>query len=186
MSLDIIAPQPLMSDHDCADFSCGEPVLNEWLKRRAMINQVSGASRTFVVADKKHRVYGYYTMAAGAVSHQLAAGDVRRNMRDPVPVMVLARLAVDIQAQGIKLGGFLLQDAVNRAVSVGQNTGIGALLVQALHEHARLFFEYYGLQASPTDPLVLMLHLNHAEQPYQEVIKQTTHSLNQPQNLIIQ
>ena len=163
MSLDLVAPQPLTSDHHCIDFSCGEPVLDEWLKRRAMANQISGASRTFVAADKEHRVYGYYAMAAGAVSHQLATGSVRRNMPDPVPVMVLARLAVDTQAQGIKLGGSLLQDAVNRAVIVAQNTGVRALLVHALHERAKLFYEYYGFQASPADPLVLMLRLSQAK-----------------------
>ncbi len=163
MSLGLIAPQPLMSDHHCADFSCGEPALDEWLKRRAMANQVSGASRTFVVADKEHRVYGYYAMATGALSHELATGGVRRNMPDPLPVMVLARLAVDSQAQGIKLGGSLLQDAVNRAVSVAQNTDVRALLVHALHERAKLFYEYYGFQASPVDPLVLMLRLSHAK-----------------------
>ena len=92
MSFDLVAPQPLTLDHRCADFSCGEPLLDEWLKRRAMANQLSGASRTFVVADSARRVYGYYAMAAGAVSHQLATGGVRRNMPDPVPVMVLARL----------------------------------------------------------------------------------------------
>lgn len=163
MSLDLIAPQPLTSDHDCTDFSCGEPVLDEWLKRRAMANQVSGASRTFVVVDNERRVYGYYAMAAGAVSHQFAIGGVRRNMPDPVPVMVLARLAVDIQAQGIKLGGSLLQDGVNRALNVAQNTGVRALLVHALHERAKLFYEYYGFQASPADSLVLMLRLSHAK-----------------------
>ena len=162
MSLDLVAPQPLTSDHHCANFSCSEPVLDEWLKRRAMANQVSGASRTFVVADKERRVYGYYAMAAGAVSHQLATGSVRRNMPDPVPVMVLARLAVDTRAQGIKLGGSLLQDAVNRAVNVAQNTGVRALLVHALHERAKLFYEHYGFQASLVDPLVLMLRLSHA------------------------
>ena len=163
MSLDLVAPQPLTPDHDCTDFSCGEPVLDEWLKRRAMANQVSGASRTFVVANKEHRVYGYYAMAAGAVSHQLATGSVRRNMPDPLPVMVLARLAVDTQAQGIKLGGSLLQDAVSRAVNVAQNTGVRALLVHALHERAKRFYEYYGFLASPADPLVLMLRLSHAK-----------------------
>lgn len=101
-------------------------------------------------------------MAAGAVSHQLATGGVRRNMPDPVPVMVLARLAVDNQAQGIKLGGSLLQDAVKRAVNVAQNTGVRALLVHALHERAKLFYEHYGLQAATADPLVLMLRLRHA------------------------
>ncbi|MEI6051188.1 MAG: hypothetical protein WCQ44_00670, partial [Opitutaceae bacterium] len=81
-----------------------------------MANQLSGASRTFVVADPEQRVFGYYALAAGAVSHQMATSPVRRNMPDPVPVMVLARLAVDTQAQGIQLGAALLQDAVNRAV----------------------------------------------------------------------
>lgn len=161
MSFDLIAPQPLTLDHHCTDFSCGEPVLDEWLKHRAMANQVSGASRTFVVADNERRIYGYYAMAAGAVSHQIATSGVRRNMPDPIPVMVLARLAVDRRAQGIKLGGSLLQDAVNRAVNVAQNTGVRALLVHALHERAKLFYEYYGLQASTADPLVLMLRLSH-------------------------
>lgn len=163
MSLDLIAPQPLMSDHRCADFSCGEQVLDEWIKRRAMANQVSGASRTFVVTDRERRVYGFYAMAAGAVSHLLATGGVRRNMPDPVPVMVLTRLAVDRRAQGIKLGSALLQDAVNRAVNVAQNTGVRALLVHALHGRAKLFYEHCGFQASPVDPLVLMLRLSHAK-----------------------
>lgn len=163
MSLELVAPQPLTSAHHCADFSCGEPVLDEWLKRRALANQVSGASRTFVVTDQEQRVYGYYAIAAGAVSHPLATGGVRRNMPDPVPVVVLARLAVDQRAQGIKLGGSLLQDAVNRAVNVAQNTGVRALLVHALHERAKVFYEYYGFRASPADPLLLMLRLSHAK-----------------------
>lgn len=161
MSLDLVDPQPLRSDHNCTDFSCGELVLDDWLKRRALVNQVSGASRTFVVADREHRVWGYYAMAAGAVSHQLATGGVRRNMPDPVPVMVLGRLAVDRHAQGIKLGGSLLQDAVNRAINVAQNTGVRALLVHALNEPAKRFYQYYGFQASPAEPLVLMLRLSH-------------------------
>ena len=134
-------------------------MLDEWLKRRALANQVSGASRTFVVTDRDARVYGYYALAAGAVSHRLATGSVRRNMPDPIPVMVLARLAVDRRAQGIKLGAALLQDAVNRAVTVAQNMGVRALLVHALHERAKSFYEYFGFQPSPVDPLILMLRL---------------------------
>ncbi len=82
-----------------------------------------------------------YAMAAGAVSHQAATSAVRRNMPDPVPVMVLARLAIDHRAQGIKLGGALLQDAVHRAVAVSQNTGVRALLVHALHDRAKALYE---------------------------------------------
>ena len=82
-------------------FECGEPALDDWLKRRAMANQLSGASRTFVVVNPQNRVYGYYAMTAGAVAHQTATSTVRRDMPAPVPVMVLARLAVHRQAQGI-------------------------------------------------------------------------------------
>ncbi|NNM51321.1 MAG: GNAT family N-acetyltransferase [Pseudomonadales bacterium] len=160
MRLDLTAPHPLTIDHRFNEFSCGESVLDEWLKRRAMANQVRGATRTFVVADKDGYVYGYYAMAAGAVSQHAATGGVRRNMPDPIPVMVLARLAVDHRAQGINLGGTMLRDAINRAVNVSQNTGVRALLVHALHDRAKLFYEHYGLQASPTDPLILMLRLN--------------------------
>jgi predicted N-acetyltransferase YhbS len=124
-----------------------------------MSNQASGASRTFVAVDQDHRVCGYYALAAGTVAHQSATSSVRRNMPDPVPVMVLARLAVDTRAQGAKLGASLLQDAVNRAVAVSYNAGVRALLVHALHERAKLFYEHYGFQASPGHPLVLMLRL---------------------------
>ena len=159
MSLQLNAPEPLGSAHRLDEFECGEPVLDEWLKRRALTNQQSGASRTFVVADPSGRVYGYYAMAAGAVSHQLATSAVRRNMPEPIPVMVLARLAVSIQAQGCKLGAALLQDAVNRAVAVSHNAGVRALLVHALHDRAKLFYEHYGFQASVVHPLTLMLRL---------------------------
>jgi GNAT superfamily N-acetyltransferase len=155
----LLAPQPLAANHRLADFDCGEPVLDEWLKRRAMNNPMSGASRTFVVADKEGRVYGFYALAAGAVSHLEATGAVRRNMPDPVPVMVLGRLAVDMKAQGMKLGGAMLQDAVNRAVTVSQNTGVRALLVHALHDRARHFYEHYGFQVSPHHPMTLMMRL---------------------------
>jgi len=160
MSLLLSAPQPLATTHLLDSFSCGETSLDEWLKRRAQANQMSGASRTFVVADQACGVYGYYAMAAGAVAHQMATSSVRRNMPDPVPVMVLARLAVDHRAQGIKLGAALLQDAVSRAVSVSQNAGVRALLVHALHERARQFYAHYGFQESRQHPMTLMLRLN--------------------------
>ncbi len=161
--LQLSAPQPLLIDHFLDAFACGEAVLDEWLKRRAMTNQMSGASRTFVVADQDKRIYGYYAMAAGAVSHQMATSKVRRNMPDPVPMLVLARLAVDHHAQGIRLGASLLQDAVNRAVAVSQNAGVRALLVHALHDRAKQFYEHYGFQATSVHPMTLMLRLNSAK-----------------------
>ncbi len=160
MSLALSAPQALAATHILDEFACGEASLDEWLKRRALTNQLSGASRTFVVADQDRRVHGYYAMAAGAVSHQAATSSVRRNMPDPVPVMVLARLAVDQRAQGVQLGGALLKDAVHRAVAVSQNAGVRALLVHALHDQAKAFYEHYGFQASPPHPMTLMLRLN--------------------------
>ena len=161
--LQLSAPQPLLVGHFLDEFACGEAVLDEWLKRRAMSNQLSGASRTFVVANQDKRIYGYYAMAVGAVAHQMATSSVRRNMPDPVPVMVLARLAVDHHAQGIKLGAALLQDAVNRAVAVSKNAGVRALLVHALHDRAKQFYEHYGFQASSVHPMTLMLRLNSAK-----------------------
>lgn len=153
-------PEPLAALHRLDDFDCGEAALDDWLKRRALANQSSGASRSFVVTDQDGFVCGYYAMAAGAVSHQLATSGVRRNMPDPVPVMVLARLAVDRRAQGQHLGASLLQDAVNRAVAVSQNAGVRTLLVHALHEKAKQFYEHYGFQPSPTHPMTLMLRLS--------------------------
>jgi predicted N-acetyltransferase YhbS len=160
MSLELSAPQSFEASCDVNSFNCGEASLNDWLKRRALANQLNGASRTFVVIDRNARVYGYYAMAAGAVTHQMATGIVRRNMPDPVPVMVLARLAVDIQAQGIKLGASLLQDAVKRSVAVSQNAGVRALLVHAIDDRAKSFYEHYGFQQSPQHPLTLMLKLD--------------------------
>jgi GNAT superfamily N-acetyltransferase len=153
------APQPLLAAHQVAGFDCGEAVLDDWLKRRALTNQASGASRTFVVADADGQVRGYHALAAGAVAHAFATNKVRRNMPDPVPVLVLGRLAVDRRAQGLHLGAALLRDAVERALVVSAQAGVRALLVHALHERAKQFYEHYGFQASGALPLTLMLRL---------------------------
>jgi len=153
------APQPLTADHQLNTFNCGETSLDEWLKRRALLNQSNGASRTFVVVDESQLVMGYYALAAGAVHHQDATRSIRQNMPDPLPVMVLARLAVDLRAQGIQLGAGLLRDAVERSLAVAQNAGVRALLVHALHDRAKQFYLYFGFQASPVHPLTLMLPL---------------------------
>lgn len=160
MSRVLCSPRPLVAAHLVADFSSGEPVLDDWLKRRALANQVAGASRVFVVADERQQVMGYYALAAGAVAHRTATGAVRRNMPDPVPVLVLGRLAVDRRAQGIKLGAALLQDAVKRACTVASNAGVRALLVHALNDRARDFYLHYGFQPSPLQPMTLMLRLS--------------------------
>ena len=158
--MNLYAPEPLSPEHQVNSFACGEPVLDEWLKRRALGNQTSGASRTFVVTTSQKEVMGYYALAAGAVAHQDATRSIRQNMPDPVPVMVLARLAVDARAQGMKLGAAMLQDALQRCVLVSQNTGVRAMLVHALNDRARQFYEYYGFKASPTHSMTLMLRIN--------------------------
>lgn len=159
MNIRLSAPQPLAAIHQINEFDCGESTLDDWLKRRAMTSQLSGASRTFVVTDIDNRVFGYYALAAGAVSHQISTSAVRRNMPDPVPVMVLARLAVDRRAQANKLGAAMLQDAVTRVMLVAQNVGVRALLVHALHDRAKQFYEHFGFQASSLQPMTLMLRL---------------------------
>ena len=158
--MNLHAPEPLSPEHQVNSFACGEPVLDEWLKRRALGNQTSGASRTFVVTTSQKEVMGYYALAAGAVAHQDATRSIRQNMPDPVPVMVLARLAVDARVQGMKLGAAMLQDALQRCVLVSQNTGVRAMLVHALNDRARQFYEYYGFKASPAHSMTLMLRLN--------------------------
>ena len=153
------APPPLAQMHDLSIFDCGEPVLNEWLKRRAFANQVSGASRTFVVSGERNQVLAYYSLAAGAIALGEAIGSVRRNMPDPVPVMVLGRLAVDRSCQGQQLGSALLKDALLRTVSVAENVGIRALLVHAINDAAKQFYVQRGFQQSPINPYTLMLKL---------------------------
>lgn len=157
--MNLQSPALLTQDHQVHAFACGEAVLDEWLKRRALANNISGASRTFVVADDHHEVMGYYALAAGAVTHQESNRAIRQNMPDPIPVMVLARLAVDVRAQGMKLGAALLRDALQRCIQVSQNAGVRALLVHALNDKARQFYEHFGFKAAPTHPMTLMLSI---------------------------
>ena len=154
-------PEPIGAQHQLEGFDCGNAALNRWLQQRALANERQGVSRTVVLCpDEGNAVIAYACLSAGAIVLAEVPGALRRNMPDPVPVMVLARLAVDHRAQGIKLGASLLQDAVGRAVSVSQNAGVRALLVHALHDRAKQFYEHYGFQESPQHPMTLMLRLN--------------------------
>ncbi len=156
------APTPLTPDHDLSLFSSGVPALDDWLRRRALANQYSGASRTFVAEDAKRQVIGFYSLAAGAVSHALGTGAVRRNMPNPIPVIVLARLAVSVQFHGLGLGAALLQDAASRCQRVAEHAAVRAMLVHALDERAVAFYERYGFAPSPVQPRTLMLRLNNS------------------------
>ena len=150
------APGKLRADHDLSQFDCGEPSLDEWLRRRALQNEESRASRTYVVCAGQ-QVVGYYALAVGAVAHAEAPGRVRRNMPDPVPVMIVGRLAVHNDFQGRKIGPALLRVAVLRTLQAAEIAGIRAILVHAISERARQFYEDCGFIASPMDPLTLMI-----------------------------
>ena len=162
-SLDAIRPPEKLSvTHDLLNFDSGEPVLDDWLRRRALHNEASGASRTYVVCMGK-TVVGYYTLAVGAVAHVEAPGRVRRNMPDPLPVMVLGRLAVDTRLQRRGIGKGLLRDAVLRTVQAAEIAGIRAILVHAISESAKRFYEGCGFVASPIDLLTVVLTVAEAE-----------------------
>ena len=168
-SLDAIRPpEKLSSTHNLLDFDSGEPVLDDWLRRRAFHNEASGASRTYVICLRK-TVVGYYALAVGAVAHAEVAGWVRRNMPDPLPVMVLGRLAVDKSFQRRGIGKGLLRDAVLRTVQAAEIAGIRAILVHAISEPAKRFYEGCGFIASPMDPLTVVLTLAEAEKILREI-----------------
>jgi GNAT superfamily N-acetyltransferase len=150
------APEKLRPDNDLSEFECGELSLDHWLRQRALQNEESGASRTYVVCAGQ-QVVGYYALAVGAVAHAEAPGRVRRNMPDPVPVMIIGRLAVHKDFQGRKIGPGLLRDAVLRTLQAANIAGVRAILVHAISEQARGFYEDCGFIASPMDPMTLMI-----------------------------
>lgn len=155
------APRPL-SEHDVvADFDSGEPTLDGYLRGRALANHVEGASRCFVTC-RAGRVVGFYALASASVERAGTPGRVRRNMPDPVPVILLSRLAIDRTEQGKGLGAQLLRDAITRAVAAAEIVGVRAFLVHALHEQARAFYAHFGFESSPTDPLHQLLLIKDA------------------------
>ncbi len=151
-------PEPLNDLHELGDFFCGVPSLDDWLKRRARANQVSGASRTFVVADGQ-RAVAYYALASGAVAIQVSPGRFRRNMPDPIPVAVLGRLAIDRSQQGRGLGKALFRDCALRVVQAADTIGIRGIVVHAISEQAKAFYLTLGFDPSPADPMTLMVTL---------------------------
>src|SRR5215831_5344268 len=138
MNVSLLSPEPLGDDHQTDSFDSGEAILDDWLRRRARANQASGASRTYVACEGKV-VVGYYALASGAIAQGAAPGRFRRNMPDPIPVVVLARLAVDRRYQGRGLGRALFRDAARRAVNAANTIGIRGVVVHAISEEARKF-----------------------------------------------
>ena len=155
-------PENLPAEHDLSGFDSGQPALDDWLRRRALRNEARGASRTYVVRSGE-KLAGYYSLAVGAVAHAEAPGRIKRNMPDPVPVMILGRLAIDqsFQRQGVGVG--LLRDAILRTLQAAEIAGIRAILVHAISEAAKLFYEANGFRSSPIDPMTLIITVAEAE-----------------------
>jgi len=150
-------PCALASGHRVDDFRCSALALTRWLQERAHRNQVSEASRCFVVCDAQQNVLGYYALAAGAVSHGVAPGSIRRNMPHPIPVIVLGRLAVHADWTGQGIGAGLLKDAVQRTLHVCREIGARALVCHAMDEMAKAFYLRHGFIESPMDAMTVML-----------------------------
>ena len=152
------APELLTVYHDVEAFACGVESLDTWLRRRAMKNQTTGASRTFVACNGR-RVVAYYALASSAIAVIEATGRFRRNMPDPIPVVVLGRLAVDRSFHGKGLGRALPRDAGYRVIQAADIIGVRGLLVQSLSADAKVFYEHIGFDASSLDPMTLMITL---------------------------
>ncbi|WP_337906931.1 GNAT family N-acetyltransferase [Iningainema tapete] len=156
------APQPIKPEHQWEDFDSGNPKLNDWLRKRARKNEDSGASRTYVVTVGQ-KVIAYYCLANGSVLNTSAPSRVRRNMPDPIPVMVIGRLAVDCNWQGKGIGRALVRDAVLRTLQAANIAGIRAILVHAISEEAKQFYVKCGFISSPVAPMTLVVTIADAK-----------------------
>lgn len=155
------APRLLDESHDLDSFVCtSQPSLEVWLKRRARKSHASGGARVFVVTESEDRnVIAYYALAAGSVKRDDAPGRLSRNMPDPIPVVVLARLAVHSNHERRGLGRGLLKDAVLRSQRLSEEMGIRAMLCHAIDAKARAFYVHHGFYGSPIDAMTLLLPL---------------------------
>lgn len=151
-------PELLGEDHELSGFSSGEDALDDWLRKRARANQASGASRTYVICAGSE-VAGYYALASGAITVAATPGRFRRNMPDPIPVVILARLAVDRRWQGKGIGRGLFRDAAMRVAHAADVIGIRGIVVHAISEQARSFYIALGFEPSPREPMTLLVTL---------------------------
>jgi len=152
------APEPLGAHHEVESFSSGVESLDQWLQRRALKNQATGASRTFVACEDRH-VFAYYALASSAVTTNAASGCFRRNMPNPIPVVVLGRLAVDKAWHGKGVGRALVRDAGLRVIQAADTIGVRGMIVHALSPEAKQFYTRLGFELSPLDPMMLMVTL---------------------------
>lgn len=156
--MSLSSPEPLADHHRLEGFDSGVPALDDWLHRRARGNQSSGASRVFVVTNDD-RVIAYYALASGSIAATDAGGFFRRNMPDPIPVVILGRLAIDRAYQGKGFGRALVRDAGKRVLAAADAIGIRGLIVHAISDDARAFYLALGFKESPVHPMMLMVTL---------------------------
>lgn len=154
----IVAPAPLDDSHIFDEFNSGSPSLDDWLKRRARMNQESGASRTFVLCDGM-RVVAYYSLASSSIACAEAVGRFRRNMPDPIPVITLARLAIDQSLQSQGFGRGLVRDAGRRVIAAADLVGVRGMIVHAISQEAKQFYLRCGFLQSPMSEMTLMIPL---------------------------
>ena len=153
-------PEPLASRHDISQFSSGVPTLDAWLRGKARLNEARGGARTYVSCEGD-RVVGFYSLAASSVERLRVSSRVSRNMPDPIPVIILGQLAVDVAYQGRHLGSDLLVDAARRSFAAAGTVGARAVIVQAIDERARAFYERFGFRPfSESEPLMLALRMS--------------------------
>ncbi|MFN3965825.1 MAG: GNAT family N-acetyltransferase [Silanimonas lenta] len=157
------APEPLAAQHRLEGFDCGKPALNDWLLRHARQAQGSGSAKTFVVTDDEERVAGYFSLTVGQVDTLEAPERVRKGMGQyPVPVVILARLAVSREHQGLGIGVGMLQDAIRRTLVIAEQAGVRAMLTHPIDEDAARFYTRFGFIASPLREQQLLLLLKDA------------------------
>jgi predicted N-acetyltransferase YhbS len=154
------APERLTDAHDLSGFSSTEPTLDDWLRKRALAGE-GRTARTYVVCAGR-RVVGFYVLANGGVQRSVAPSKLRRNAPNPVPVMVLGRLAVDKEWEGQGIGKAMLRDAILRTLGAAEVAGIGAILVHAISNRAKAFYLVFGFMPSDLESMTLMITLAEA------------------------
>ena len=150
-------PEPLAASHDTSLFDCGKAPLNQFLQRYALVNQANGSARTFV-SFSSGQISGYYSLAAASAEHTFVPPRISKDLaKHPIPMLLLARLAVDLKAQGQGLGRSLLQSALGKYLQASEVIGCRTLMVHAIDEAAIGFYQSYGFEPSPVDAAHLYL-----------------------------
>ena len=156
--MSLSAPALLAEHHQLDEFNSGEASLDEWLKKRARVNQVEGASRVFVTCES-HRVVGYYSLSSASIVHEIVPGRFRRNMPDPIPVVLLGRLAIAKEWQKKGIGRSLFRDATLRVSHAAEAIGVRGIVVHAISDEARKFYLAIGFTECPHEPMTLVVTL---------------------------